>query len=71
MTVETLREAIDQCPKARDKADTDCVFLTRFGRRSVRMTDEDELGQRRALDAIVGRFRKVLRKLDINGRRNF
>jgi integrase len=70
-TIEALREVIAQRPDPLERADADYVFLTRFGRRFVRMTDEDDPGQRRALDAIVGQFRKVLRKLDINGKRNF
>jgi len=70
-TVNSLKEAIGQRPKPKDKADDGLVFLTRWGHRFVRMSDEDDPGQRRALDAVVGQFRKLLRKLDINGKRNF
>lgn len=71
-TVKALRESLDNRPKPIDRADSGLCFLTRLGRPWVRMTpkkDEtrkDEPGT--PIDALSPEFRKLLKKLELNGR---
>lgn len=71
-TVSALRDAIEQRPKSKAKEDDGLCFLTAHGRPWVRI----QAGRKNPdvmmpLDALSQRFRKLLKKLDINGRRNF
>jgi len=65
-TVKALRDAIDERPKAKHVADDGLCFLTRTGMPWVRHTDSGAW-----LDSIGGEFKKLMRSLDINGRRGF
>ena len=68
-TVESLKVAVAIRPKTNDKADSDLCFLTVQGNRWVRMDpkrgDATRFVRR---DTVSDRFRKLLRKLNINGR---
>jgi integrase len=70
-TIAALREAIEQRPAPKNKSDADLVFLTRIGNRWVRTSNHENPGKRTAMDAVAKEFGKLLKKLDINGRRNF
>jgi integrase len=68
-TVQALQEAIEQRPKPKHEADADLCFLTQTGIRWVRINDHEDPGERNSIDAIGERFAKLLKKLDINGRK--
>ena len=71
-TVDALRKAAALRPDAQDPADAGLVFLTRTGKPWVRVQPRrrgNELAAIVALDALSQAFRKLLKKLDINGRR--
>jgi integrase len=70
-TVAALQEAIEQRPKPKNEADNDLCFLTRIGNRWVRTSKHEEPGKRTAMDAVAKQFGSLLKKLDINGKRNF
>ena len=70
-TFQAVREAIESRPKAKDSADADCVFLTKYGRRWCRLNADDDPAKRTRVDAIGLEFRKLLKSLSINGRRGF
>lgn len=65
-TRQVLRDVLENRPEAADPADADCVFLTPQGAKYCRL---NEKGTR--CDAIGRAFGRVLRKLGIDGRRNF
>lgn len=73
-TVDALRAAIDCRPAAKDRADDGLCFLTATGRPWVRVTlkrgsdDPDQPEYVRA-DSLGVQFGKVLRALNINGRK--
>lgn len=76
-TVLALRAAIDCRPEPRDPTDRRLCFLMRTGRPWVRVrvrTTDDESDDRRCPvaapdDAVAKAFPKLLRNLEINGRR--
>ena len=69
-TVEALREAIAIRPQPVDPADADLCFLTSRGRRWVRVQPTKSNSDKFvAIDALSQRFAKLLKKLDINGRK--
>jgi integrase len=71
-TVDALRQASALRPQATDPANDRLVFLTRTGKPWVRVQPRrrgDEFGAIVALDALSQAFRKLLKSLDINGRR--
>jgi integrase len=70
-TVRTLREAIEERPKPRDKADADCVFITKYGRRWVRMSRHEAPQNRAAIDAVAQEMRKLMRNLKLKSGRGF
>jgi integrase len=70
-TVEVLREAIGKRPKPKNEADEGICFLTQYGNRWVRYGKQTNPGDRSWVDIIGNRFRLLLKKLDINGNRNF
>ena len=82
-TVEALREAIAIRPKAKEQSDGDLCFLTKYGKRWVRVREsvkkapnnenQQAKDQKRytPLDALGQRFAKLLKELDINGERGF
>ena len=71
-TVDALRAAIAKRPKPIDRADANCVFLTRQGRRWVRVQESvKSAGTTLSLDALAQRFGRLLKKIDVNGNRNF
>jgi integrase len=78
-TVVALRKAIAERPEPKDPADANLVFLTRTGKRWVRVQSKRN-GEQQAgpgnraeavisLDALSQRFAKLLSDLKINGRR--
>jgi integrase len=71
-TLDAIRKAIVVRPKAADPEDADCVFLTRQGRRWVRVKQsETDDGKIIALDPLAQRFARLMKKLGLNGRRGF
>jgi integrase len=72
-TVEALKAAIAARPEPKDPADAGLVFLTKQGRRWVRVQPKrrTETGAVVSLDAISQAFRKLLKSLGINSHRNF
>jgi integrase len=74
-TIAALKAALAVRPAPDDPAANGLVFLTRLGRPWVRVKPNtkknDELGPEASIpiDAVSGQFRKLLRKLKINGRR--
>jgi integrase len=78
-TVAALRKAIAERPEPKDPADANLVFLTRTGKRWVRVQSkrngEQQAGEGNradgiiSLDALSQRFAKLLSDLKINGRR--
>src|SRR5262249_40203639 len=80
-TVEAIRDALDKRTKPKDKADADRVFLTSFGTPWVKVNtkevEEEVDGERKKRlkvvpdDSVTKEMRKLLKKLGINGRRNF
>jgi integrase len=72
-TVEALRLAIAARPEPKDSADAGLVFLTKQGRRWVRVQPKrgTETAAVVSLDAISQAFAKLLKSLGINSHRNF
>ncbi|MCH7989765.1 MAG: tyrosine-type recombinase/integrase [Planctomycetes bacterium] len=70
-TLVSLGEAIARRPDPNNAADSECVFITKYGNRWVRTTDHDEPEKRIPLDSVAPAFAKVKALLDINGKRNF
>lgn len=70
-TIEALRDAIENRPEPNDTADADCVFLTSYGNRWVRMSNHEDPSKRTAKNAVAQQFAKLLQHLGINGQRNF
>ena len=74
-TVDALRKAIAERPKAKKPEDSGLVFLTRAGGRWVRVQRKrgNDSGPPRfvAFDPLSQRFRKLLNSLSINSHRNF
>jgi integrase len=67
-TVAALREAIKSRPRAASTEDDEMTFLTRNGVRFVRNSS----GEKQTwTDAVGQAFKKLLKPLDINGKRNF
>jgi integrase len=72
-TVEALRQAIAARPRAKESADADCVFLTQCGVRWVRSQAKrgDTSGAAFTTNVLSARFATLLKRLGINGHRNF
>ena len=70
-TLEALRAALENRPKANGPSDAGCVFLTCFGVRWVRLNEHEDPAKRTRIDSTAQGFRKVLKKLEINGKRGF
>jgi integrase len=70
-TVEAVREAISRRPNPKGEADADLVFVTKYGNRWVRSSNHADPGQRVAIDAVAHEFSILLKRLSINGKRNF
>jgi integrase len=72
-TVEAVRKAIDERPDPKDPGDSSLVFLTKSGKRWVRVQPKrgDDSGRFVTFDPLSQRFRKLLDGLGINGHRNF
>ena len=70
-TIEALKIAIPLRPKAKNTDDENMVFLTTNGDRWVRMSDNEDPSKRFAIDAVSRQFGKLLKKLGVNGNRNF
>lgn len=68
-TVEALQEAIRVCPAASHATDGDCVFLTTNGNKWVRVQESKTTGRPIPIDALSQKFSKLLKKLEINGRK--
>jgi integrase len=70
-TVEAVKKAIAVRPKAKDPADGRLCFLTKYGHPWVRVktTAKTEGDVLVPIDGISGEFKKILRKLSINGRK--
>jgi integrase len=69
-TVDALREAIEQRPKAKAKENDGLCFLTHHGRPWVRIqASKKNPDVMIPLDALSQRFRKLLNSLDIKGRK--
>jgi integrase len=68
-TLDALREAFDTRPNAKESADAGLCFLTVQGNRWVRVgpskTNPNEFV---TVDTVAGRFGRLIRKLEINGR---
>jgi len=71
VTVKVLQQVIPKRPRPNNEADANLLFLTKYGNRWVRSSGHDDPGKRAAIDSVAQEFAKLLRKLDINGRRNF
>ena len=59
-TIAALKEAIAKRPQHKDEADADLVFITKYGKRWVGVDTSNPISQQ---------MRKLLRGLEINGRR--
>jgi len=70
-TVQALQEAMENRPATQNPDDDECVFLTRYGNRWVRMSDHSDPAKRTAKDAVAQELGKVMQQLGINGRRSF
>ena len=68
-TLQALQDWLPQRPKSSDSADSGLVFLTVKGNRWARVNQTED-GRYTAIDALSARFKKLLRSLDINGRRS-
>lgn len=69
-TLQALRVALDLRPEPKDPADADMVFLTIQGNRWVRCTPSQTTENKFAVvDTISARFKALLKRLKINGRR--
>lgn len=64
-TVKALQAAIAERPVPKDAADADLVFVTRFGKRWVRTEGEKST----PINSVGHEFGKLMRQLQINGRR--
>ena len=71
-TDDALKAAIEKRPEAKDQANDGLCFLTRTGKRWVRVQKkrEDE-NSTVVADPLCQKFKKLMAKLDINGRRGF
>lgn len=72
-TIKAIRDAVGICPLPKDEADSDLVFITKYGKPFVRLQkkkkssgDADRVVK---LDAVSGEFGKLLTSLNLNGRR--
>jgi integrase len=70
-TVAAIREALAKRPKAKSEEDADLLFLTRCGVRWAKVTTDSDTRKVVANSPLTGEMRKLLRKLGINGHRNF
>jgi integrase len=70
-TVEALRRAIAERPEPKDLADDGLVFLNRVGARWVRVQQKRGAEHMVSLNALSLAFAKLLKRLGINGHRNF
>ena len=70
-TIEALKVAIQVRPKAKKTEDENMVFLTKYGNRWVRTSENEDPSKRVAIDAITQQFGKLVKKLLVNGKRNF
>lgn len=69
-TVAALMEAISKRAKAKDRDDADLCFLTKYGKPWVRVQQKgDDPDSRLPIDALTQRFARILKRLQINGRR--
>jgi integrase len=70
-TAEALKVAIQVRPKAKNPDDENMVFLTKYENRWVRTSENEDPSKRSAIDSISRQFGKLLKKLNIDGQRNF
>jgi len=74
-TMQALRLAINTRPAEKDRADSPLCFLTRTGKRWVRLQDKkgvsDQSVATMPIDALSQRFKRLSTSLDINGHRGF
>jgi integrase len=70
-TIGAMREAISQRPEPKSADDDGCVFITKYGNRWVRTSNNPDPAKRAAIDAVAQQFSKLLVELKINGKRNF
>ena len=63
-TVKSLWKALEVCPKPKDKADADLVFVTKYGHRWVRLREETQT----PIDSVGLEFGKLLRALNLKRR---
>jgi len=69
-TLQALRTAIEQRPEPKDPNDADMVFLTIQRNRWVRCTpSKTTQGKFAVVDTVSSRFKALLKRLQINGRR--
>ncbi len=59
-TIRALRAAIDSRPTAKDPADADCVFVTKYGHRWVRRTDRGAAERGTIVDAVALMFKRLV-----------
>jgi integrase len=75
-TAQAMADALAVRPKPKSAADADCWFLTRTGKRWVRMqarkkTAATEAPALEAVDPLSQRFKKVMTAVGVGGRRSF
>jgi integrase len=70
-TVQALQETVEKRPQPKDDADADLVFVTKYGKRWVRLSDHENVEDKAATDTVAQEFRKLTNKLGIDGARNF
>jgi integrase len=73
-TVDAIREALEKRPKPKDEGNASLVFLTRCGTPWVKVGTEPQADgtlKVRCDDAVSKETKKLLKKLGIEGRRNF
>jgi integrase len=70
-TRKAIREALVNRPTAKDAADADCLFITKYGRKWCRLNDAEDPARRTRCDAIGREFAKLMKSLGLNGRRGF
>lgn len=64
-TVAALAEVTTVRPAAKDEADADCVFVTKYGNRWCRYVDRGDGERGVALDAVALEFRKLAKRAGV------
>jgi integrase len=70
-TVDALREAAEHRGTPKSEADVDCVFISKYGNRLVRMTPNDTPAKRSHVDSIGPAFKRLAASVGVNDRRGF